>query len=179
MWFKQRREASEFSKLTIFHSCRDMEPDSAIVNLYDVEDCIPPHIDHHDFSRPFCTISLLSQEEIMFGRRLVPDGPGEFRGDNYNETLIPLPVGKTCSFFRNLKFSPRLTDHSPTSRWECWYRLFSPHSEWEQISHSFIDKATKHFVIHTCNWRHSDMRAARLSVSHPYMQLKALRYEGS
>ncbi len=50
--------------------CRDMEPDSAIVNIYEVDDCIPPHIDHHDFSRPFCTISLLSEECIMFGSRL-------------------------------------------------------------------------------------------------------------
>ena len=39
-----------------------VEPDSAIVNLYSTDDCIPPHIDHHDFTRPFCTMSLLSEE---------------------------------------------------------------------------------------------------------------------
>ena len=27
-------------------------PDSAIINIYEPEDCIPPHIDHHDFTRP-------------------------------------------------------------------------------------------------------------------------------
>lgn len=31
-------------------------PDSAIINIYEPEDCIPPHIDHHDFTRPFCTL---------------------------------------------------------------------------------------------------------------------------
>lgn len=31
---------------------RAQTPDSAIVNIYSPEDCIPPHIDHHDFSRP-------------------------------------------------------------------------------------------------------------------------------
>lgn len=72
---------------------RSMEPDSAIVNIYEEEDCIPPHIDHHDFSRPFCTVSLLSQEKIMFGSRLVPEGPGVFHGVNDQHTMIDLPVG--------------------------------------------------------------------------------------
>lgn len=70
-----------------------MEPDSAIVNIYDVGDCIPPHIDHHDFSRPFCTLSLLSEESIMFGQKLVPEGPGEFHGKDNKHSLVSLPVG--------------------------------------------------------------------------------------
>lgn len=70
-----------------------MEPDSAIVNIYEVDDCIPPHIDHHDFSRPFCTISLLSEEEIMFGQRLVPEQAGVFHGVNDQHHLIRLPTG--------------------------------------------------------------------------------------
>ena len=45
-------------------------PDTAIVNLYSVGDCIPPHIDHHDFVRPFCTLSLLSACPIVFGETL-------------------------------------------------------------------------------------------------------------
>lgn len=65
------------------------EPDTAIVNVYDVDDCIPPHIDHHDFDRPFCTISLLSQQNIMFGNRIVSRGPGDFVAD-YD---MPLPTG--------------------------------------------------------------------------------------
>ena len=39
-------------------------PDSCIVNFYSEGDCIPPHIDHHDFSRPFVTLSLLSEQAL-------------------------------------------------------------------------------------------------------------------
>ncbi|KAL3838097.1 hypothetical protein ACJIZ3_022688 [Penstemon smallii] len=64
-------------------------PDSCIVNIYDEGDCIPPHIDNHDFVRPFCTVSFLSQCEIVFGSNLKIVGPGEFAGS----FAIPLPVG--------------------------------------------------------------------------------------
>ncbi|KAL3538554.1 hypothetical protein ACH5RR_001920 [Cinchona calisaya] len=64
-------------------------PDSCIVNIYDEGDCIPPHIDHHDFLRPFCTVSLLSECNILFGTNLKVVSPGEFSGP-YN---IPLPLG--------------------------------------------------------------------------------------
>jgi alkylated DNA repair dioxygenase AlkB len=64
-------------------------PDSCIVNIYDEGDCIPPHIDHHDFVRPFCTVSLLSECNIIFGSNLKILGPGEFAGS----TAIPLPMG--------------------------------------------------------------------------------------
>ena len=56
-------------------------------------DCIPPHIDHHDFSRPFCTISLLSEQEIMFGHKLIPLSAGNFVGATCESFLLPLPVG--------------------------------------------------------------------------------------
>ncbi|KAG7552569.1 Oxoglutarate/iron-dependent dioxygenase [Arabidopsis thaliana x Arabidopsis arenosa] len=64
-------------------------PDSCIVNIYDEGDCIPPHIDNHDFLRPFCTISFLSECDILFGSNMKIEGPGEFSG-SYS---IPLPVG--------------------------------------------------------------------------------------
>ncbi|URD81597.1 hypothetical protein MUK42_19074 [Musa troglodytarum] len=64
-------------------------PNSCIVNIYDKDDCIPPHIDHHDFVRPFCTVSFLSECRILFGTELKVLGPGEFSGS----TAIPLPVG--------------------------------------------------------------------------------------
>ncbi|XP_068639930.1 RNA demethylase ALKBH9B-like [Aristolochia californica] len=64
-------------------------PDSCIVNMYEPGDCIPPHIDHHDFVRPFCTVSFLSECNILFGSDLRIAGPGEFTGS----TAIPLPVG--------------------------------------------------------------------------------------
>ncbi|KAL4187520.1 hypothetical protein AMTRI_Chr09g19380 [Amborella trichopoda] len=59
-----------------------------IVNIYDEGDCIPPHIDHHDFVRPFCTVSFLSERNIVFGANLKIVGPGDFAGS----FSIPLPV---------------------------------------------------------------------------------------
>ncbi|KAH9751699.1 hypothetical protein WN944_006393 [Citrus x changshan-huyou] len=64
-------------------------PNSCIVNIYDEGDCIPPHIDHHDFLRPFCTVSFLAECDILFGSNLKIVGPGEFSGP----VSIPLPVG--------------------------------------------------------------------------------------
>ncbi|GMH32701.1 hypothetical protein BSKO_00535 [Bryopsis sp. KO-2023] len=54
------------------------KPDSGIVNVYEEGDCIPPHIDNHDFDRPFVTISLVSTAAINFGARLQVLGPGDF-----------------------------------------------------------------------------------------------------
>ncbi|XVE87420.1 hypothetical protein DITRI_Ditri18aG0116000 [Diplodiscus trichospermus] len=64
-------------------------PDSCIVNIYEEGDCIPPHIDNHDFVRPFCTVSFLSECNIVFGSNLKVLGAGEFSGS----IAIPLPVG--------------------------------------------------------------------------------------
>ncbi|KAM0915094.1 hypothetical protein ACQ4PT_011114 [Festuca glaucescens] len=46
-------------------------------------------IDSHDFVRPFCTVSFLSECNILFGSSLKIAGPGEFTGS----FAIPLPVG--------------------------------------------------------------------------------------
>lgn len=62
-------------------------PDSCIVNIYDEGDCIPPHIDNHDFLRPFCTVSFLSECDILFGSNLKIEGPGEFSG-SYSLLLL-------------------------------------------------------------------------------------------
>ncbi|KAJ8446247.1 hypothetical protein Cgig2_016018 [Carnegiea gigantea] len=64
-------------------------PNSCIVNIYDEGDCIPPHIDHHDFLRPFCTVSFLTECNILFGLNLKVSGAGDFSGP----ICIPLPVG--------------------------------------------------------------------------------------
>eukprot|EP00210_Caulerpa_lentillifera_P007696 g7347.t1 len=64
-------------------------PDSAIVNIYNEGDCIPPHIDHGHFLRPFVTISLLSEAPISFGLNIKPLGPGEFKAP----CRISLPPG--------------------------------------------------------------------------------------
>lgn len=69
-------------------------PNSCIVNIYEEGDCIPPHIDHHDFVRPFCTVSFLTECNILFGSNLKIIGPGEFSGP----VAIPLPVGYVSRF---------------------------------------------------------------------------------
>ena len=67
-------------------------------------DCIPPHIDHHDFSRPFCTISLLSEQSIMFGHKLVPLSAGNFVGATCEPFYLPLPTGAhPTAFFEGLR----------------------------------------------------------------------------
>ena len=64
-------------------------PDSCIVNFYSEGDCIPPHIDHHDFTRPFVTLSLLSEQAIKFGVNIKIVDQGEFDAP----FALPLPVG--------------------------------------------------------------------------------------
>lgn len=64
-------------------------PDSCIVNIYDKDDCIPPHVDSRDFLRPFCTASFLAECAILFGKELRVLGPGEFAG----AASISLPLG--------------------------------------------------------------------------------------
>ncbi|KAJ4966846.1 hypothetical protein NE237_018695 [Protea cynaroides] len=64
-------------------------PNSCIVNIYDKGDCIPPHIDHHDFLRPFCTVSFLTECNILLGSSLEIKRPGQFFG----QIVIPLLVG--------------------------------------------------------------------------------------
>lgn len=66
------------------------------MNIYDEGDCIPPHIDHHDFVRPFCTVSFLSECNTLFGSNLEILGPGEFFGP----VSIRLPVGYAFSYPR-------------------------------------------------------------------------------
>ena len=62
----------------------DTRPNSAIVNFYDVGDCIPPHIDHHDFARPFVTLSLLSEHPLQSGVN-----KGDTRSLQTPETIFP------------------------------------------------------------------------------------------
>ncbi|XP_020596452.1 RNA demethylase ALKBH5-like [Phalaenopsis equestris] len=67
----------------------DCIPNSCIINIYEEGDCIPPHIDHHDFVRPFCTVSLILESSILFDTDIEIIGPGEFRGS----VKISLPRG--------------------------------------------------------------------------------------
>ncbi|XP_020597778.1 uncharacterized protein LOC110037461 [Phalaenopsis equestris] len=75
----------------------DCIPNSCIVNIYEAGDYIPPHIDHHDFARPFCTISFINKCNIMFGIEIQIIGDGEFQGS----VEIPLPVGSVLILMGN------------------------------------------------------------------------------
>ncbi|KAH7424405.1 hypothetical protein KP509_11G007300 [Ceratopteris richardii] len=98
-------------------------PDSCIVNIYDVGDCIPPHIDHHDFVRPFCTLSLLSECNIIFGTELKIAGPGEFIG-SYS---IPLPTGSVLILNGNgADVAKHAVPAVPTKRISITFRKMDP-----------------------------------------------------
>ena len=53
---------------------KSQRPDTCIVNVYDVGDTIPPHVDDLVYPRPFCTLSLLSDSAIFFGNNIIPLG---------------------------------------------------------------------------------------------------------
>ena len=57
---------------------QSVRPDTAIINVYRPGDNIPPHIDHMDYPRPFSTLSLLSDAEMLLGARIEPRGKGSF-----------------------------------------------------------------------------------------------------
>lgn len=98
-------------------------PDSCIINLYDVGDCIPPHIDHHDFVRPFCTVSLLSECAIVFGSKLNILGPGDFLGT----ISIPLPTGSVLVLNGNgADVAMHAVPAVPTQRISITFRKMDP-----------------------------------------------------
>jgi len=45
-------------------------PDSLIVNVYELGDCIKPHIDDPNYERPFCTVSLSSSVQMGLGSKI-------------------------------------------------------------------------------------------------------------
>ncbi|XP_020598386.1 RNA demethylase ALKBH5-like [Phalaenopsis equestris] len=75
----------------------DCIPNSCIINIYDEGDCIPPHIDHHEYVMPFCTVTFMSRSNILFGKEIDVIGPGEFK----RSIKIPLPVGLILTLKRN------------------------------------------------------------------------------
>ena len=74
-----------------------MCPDSAIVNFYSPGDCIPPHVDHPHYERPFCAVSLQSDAPILFGTAIGIAGPGAFDAP----FALQLPKGSCVVFDGN------------------------------------------------------------------------------
>ncbi|CAN6172373.1 unnamed protein product [Urochloa humidicola] len=98
-------------------------PDSCIVNIYEPADCIPPHIDSHDFVRPFCTVSFLSECNILFGTNLNSPAPGEFTGS----IAIPLPVGSVLVLNGNgADVAKHCVPAVPTKRISITFRKMDP-----------------------------------------------------
>ncbi|KAK3276463.1 hypothetical protein CYMTET_15462 [Cymbomonas tetramitiformis] len=56
---------------------RERWPDSAVISMYSADDCMLPCVDHDDYERPVCTLSLLSEASMVFsavGTRGQEDG---------------------------------------------------------------------------------------------------------
>jgi len=56
-----------------------VRPDTIIINVYNEGDCIPPHIDHPIYPRPFSTLSLLSPASMLLGTYIKALGDGRFK----------------------------------------------------------------------------------------------------
>lgn len=73
--------------------------DSCTINLYGAGQWIPPHIDNPAFARPFCTVSLCSQQPMVLGRGMVwpegsdPNDPDAWTPRSGEEATLELPVG--------------------------------------------------------------------------------------
>ncbi|KAK8963292.1 hypothetical protein KSP40_PGU006748 [Platanthera guangdongensis] len=66
----------------------DCVADSCTINIYKPGVCIPPYIDSHDFVCSFCTVSFLSECDILFGSNLKITGRGEFSGFAATSLLV-------------------------------------------------------------------------------------------
>ncbi|KAK3247971.1 hypothetical protein CYMTET_42545 [Cymbomonas tetramitiformis] len=44
------------------------QPDTCTINVYQRENWLPPHLDNPAFDHPFATVSLVSEQEVYFGR---------------------------------------------------------------------------------------------------------------
>lgn len=77
----------------------DELPDSAVINCYQEGQCIPYHTDSLDFLRPIATISLLSEQSMLFAQQLQRAGKiGLFCSrDGLPQLDVRLPPGKPLS----------------------------------------------------------------------------------
>ncbi|XP_028753255.1 RNA demethylase ALKBH9B-like isoform X2 [Neltuma alba] len=135
-------------------------PNSCVVNIYDEGDCIPPHIDHHDFVRPFSTVSFLSECDILFGSNLKVVSPGEFQGP----VRIALPVGSVFIFNGNgADVAKHCIPSVPTKRISITFRRmddsklpsnFSPDPELESIKPLDLSSSNKTEIEYSENKKH-------------------------
>ena len=55
-------------------------PDCCCINVYTPGMWLPPHVDNLEFGRPFCTVSLLSAQPVVFGDGAPPRFPSSHDG---------------------------------------------------------------------------------------------------
>mmetsp|Transcript_17190 Transcript_17190/g.44701 ORF Transcript_17190/g.44701 Transcript_17190/m.44701 type:complete len:146 (+) Transcript_17190:84-521(+) len=55
-----------------------LPPDCATIDFFDVGDCAPGVVDHHDFERPVYTVSMLSSQRICIGQTVRTPTAGDF-----------------------------------------------------------------------------------------------------
>ncbi|ONK57249.1 uncharacterized protein A4U43_C10F18130 [Asparagus officinalis] len=139
-------------------------PNSCIINIYDKDDCIPPHIDHHDFVRPFCTVSFLTECNILFGADLKILGPGEFSGS----TAIPLPKGISITF-RKMDDAKHPFEFTPDPELQNLRPLPLPVSsalpKQQQSQQRTPPSQTQQTSSHSSNWSSGDQNSSG-DVSH-------------
>ena len=71
--------------------------DSCTINHYNTGQWIPPHIDNPHFQRPFCTVSLLSDQVACFCFYSSADGDlASGYGDGSRHGVASRPVSHTC-----------------------------------------------------------------------------------
>ena len=66
-------------------------PDTCCVNIYETGSWLPPHVDSEAFARPFCTLSLISAQEALFGEDIDGDA-GSWHGDE-RAVRVLMPPG--------------------------------------------------------------------------------------
>ena len=71
----------------------EQRAETVCINVYEKGNWLPPHVDNSFFARPFVTVSLLSCQNVLFGRNMthtVNEGHVGFDGD---EVCLAMPVG--------------------------------------------------------------------------------------
>ncbi|KAL2652537.1 hypothetical protein R1flu_020665 [Riccia fluitans] len=80
-------------------------PDSCCISIMEEGDYVPPSVDKSHLERPYCTLTLLGDCNMIMGQSLMMDSPGDFKGS----LQILLPVGSVLVLQRN---SAEIARHS-------------------------------------------------------------------
>jgi mRNA N6-methyladenine demethylase len=65
-------------------------PNQCTINIYEEGNWLPAHIDNREFSRPIITTSLLSEQEMVMGEKIILTEDGMFKDVQFR---LRLPIG--------------------------------------------------------------------------------------